>query len=78
MGPVLWERGRCVLEEKGMNVCEQCGREYVPTKSYQRFCDNECRKDWHLRRYHLRRGRPGTLADEMMVEEVPADFQRRF
>jgi hypothetical protein len=66
---------RCVLMKW---VCEQCEKEYIPTKTYQRFCNDECRKNWHLRRYHLRRGRPGTWAEKMTMVAGPADFQRRF
>jgi hypothetical protein len=51
-----------------MNTCEQCGREYRPTKHWQRFCDNECRKDWHLHQYHLRRR--GMPTQRQHAEEV--------
>jgi uncharacterized OB-fold protein len=36
--------------------CDQCGRIYEPQVPHQRFCGDVCRKDWHLRQYHLRRG----------------------
>jgi uncharacterized OB-fold protein len=30
-------------------TCAECGSAYIPTKSYQRFCEDRCRKRWHKR-----------------------------
>jgi hypothetical protein len=31
--------------------CDQCDRPYQPYRPWHRFCSEECRKDWHLRRW---------------------------
>jgi hypothetical protein len=61
-------------------TCEQCEREYVPTKTYQRFCNDVCRKNWHLRQYHERKAEPKMSAEDVlkMAGVAPAEFQRRY
>jgi len=66
--------------------CEECGREYSPIKTYQRFCDNECRKNWHLHQYHVRKETKEREVNEILqlvgLEEAPAEpkkvFARRY
>lgn len=31
-------------------TCEQCGGSYLPKRRWQRFCDGQCRDDWHNER----------------------------
>jgi hypothetical protein len=35
-----------------MATCDNCGREFLPQKSWQRFHSPKCRDDWH---YHQRK-----------------------
>jgi hypothetical protein len=35
--------------------CEQCGEVFRPVKYWQRYCSDLCRKDFNLRRYHVRK-----------------------
>ena len=36
-----------------MAKCEECGGEYCQEKSWQRFCNQKCRDDWHNHRRKL-------------------------
>ena len=35
--------------------CEQCRQVFRPVKRTQRYCCDECRKNYHLRQYHERK-----------------------
>jgi hypothetical protein len=28
--------------------CKNCGREFIPKTTWQKFCDNPCRVAWHI------------------------------
>jgi hypothetical protein len=45
----------CGSEHYAPTTCVQCGEIFQPVRRWQKYCDDECRKDVHLHRYHLRK-----------------------
>jgi len=33
--------------------CENCGRDFNPQRSWQRFCDKQCQQAWNRHRYRM-------------------------
>jgi len=57
----------------GLQVCDQCSREYPAFFDWQRWCSAECRRE------HYRQREPDDLSIEeiLALADVPTSFRRR-